>query len=220
MNHFFSQESVEADVKQNDLTRNWIRVWKLHGSLSWFWKNNADGKPLRVVRTGKISRIDDIKDELVIYPSREKYSSSRKQPFIAYFDRLKSFLNGGELFYLISGYSFCDDHINEVIFNALRNNSRLTMVAFMYADAEVEALHKYISSFFNITIIGPTKGVVAGALRDWEFDNKHLKPKESCADYWDETKSQCTLGDFNKLVEFLIASSGRRENIEALTNGK
>lgn len=30
------------------------------------------------------------KNELLIYPSKEKYDLSRKQPFIAYFDRLKN----------------------------------------------------------------------------------------------------------------------------------
>lgn len=217
---FFSQESVDAQISGSDLTRNWIRVWKLHGSLSWFWKNTPDGKPQRVVRTGKVEDIDKIKDELVIYPSREKYMSSRKQPFIAYFDKLKSFLNGGELLYIVSGYSFLDEHINEVLFGALRQNLRLSMIVFMYSDAEVERIYTQASSYFNLTVIGPKKGVISGALLDWSFDSTQLKPKESSAEYWVVPSAYCSLGDFNSLVEFLVSSSGRRESIEVVANGK
>jgi len=42
-----------------------------------------------LVRTGKV---DNPINELMIYPSKEKYMLSRKEPFIAYFDRLKSYM--------------------------------------------------------------------------------------------------------------------------------
>lgn len=217
---FFSQESIDAEITSKDLTRNWIRVWKIHGSLSWFWKNDTTGKPLRIVRSGKVNNIDEISDELVIYPSREKYSSSRKQPFIAYFDRLKSFLNRGELLFLVSGYSFLDEHINEVLFTALKQNSRLTMIVFMYTDEEVDALFKLSSSYLNLTIFGPKKGVIAGSMRNWDFDSTQLKPKESSNDYWNDSTQNCKLGDFNSLVTFLVSSSGRKDSIEGIANGK
>lgn len=35
---FFLQESVARCPSSNDITNNWIRLWKVHGSLSWFWK--------------------------------------------------------------------------------------------------------------------------------------------------------------------------------------
>ena len=48
-------------------------------------------------RIGKIENIKKEDNELVIYPSKEKYDSSKKQPFIAYFDRLKNYLLSGFL---------------------------------------------------------------------------------------------------------------------------
>lgn len=35
---FFWPESIDRFVEKSDLTQNWIRLWKIHGSLSWFWK--------------------------------------------------------------------------------------------------------------------------------------------------------------------------------------
>ena len=103
---FFWQESIDKLVTKDDLTQNWIRLWKIHGSLSWFWKEDAKTKSPKIVRIGKIEKIEDEKDELVIYPSKEKYDSSRKQPFIAYFDRLKNYLLNGELLVIFTWLFF------------------------------------------------------------------------------------------------------------------
>ncbi len=89
---FFLQESVDKFVSRNDLTTNWIRLWKIHGSLSWFWKVDSADNSHRIIRVGKFDKSCIPDNELVIYPSKDKYDSSRKQPFIAYFDRLKNYL--------------------------------------------------------------------------------------------------------------------------------
>ena len=81
---FFWQESVDHLAKADDLTKNWIRLWKIHGSLSWFWRFSEPTKSYRIIRIGNIGKVSDIKNELVIYPSKDKYDYSRKQPFIAY----------------------------------------------------------------------------------------------------------------------------------------
>jgi hypothetical protein len=39
---FFWQESIDKLVGKDDMTRNWIRLWKIHGSLSWFWKEDTN----------------------------------------------------------------------------------------------------------------------------------------------------------------------------------
>lgn len=101
---FFWQESIDQFVSKNDLTQNWIRLWKIHGSLSWFWKEDVKTKSQKIIRIGKIENIKDEDNELVIYPSKEKYDSSKKQPFIAYFDRLKNYLLSGELLFVFTGW--------------------------------------------------------------------------------------------------------------------
>ena len=74
--------------------------------------------------TDAIAKKDYPNSELVIYPSRDKYESSRKQPFTSYFDRLRDFFLSGEGVFIISGYSFSDEHINELIFSCLKQNNR------------------------------------------------------------------------------------------------
>ena len=208
---FFWQESVDHLAKAGDLTKNWIRLWKIHGSLSWFWRFAETTKSYRIIRIGKIGKISDINNELVIYPSKDKYDYSRKQPFIAYFDRMRSYLLGGELLFAISGYSFSDQHVNEIIFNCMRQNNRLFVIAFFHSDAALEALHKSSAAYLNLHAFGPTRAIIGGELGEWQFNKEATKPNEITTTFWSEDKSQLTLGDFNALVAFLVASSGKQD---------
>jgi hypothetical protein len=212
---FFWQDSIDRITQPNDITHGWVRLWKIHGSLNWFWKEDPVNKTSTVVRLGKIDKIENEPNELVIYPSRDKYVSSRKQPFIAYFDRLKNYLLQGELLFIVTGYSFSDQHINEIIFNCLRNNNRLSILVFLFKDSEVTSLHTRIASYMNITVLGPTKAILNGNLCEWEFQVSDFKNTEEPFDhYWDDGAKQLKLGDFNHLVDFLIKNSGRADAID------
>ncbi|MEH6770040.1 SIR2 family protein [Maribacter arcticus] len=213
---FFWQESIDQFVSKNDMTQNWIRLWKIHGSLSWFWKEDKITKSQKIIRIGKIENIKKEDKELVIYPSKEKYDSSKKQPFIAYFDRLKNYLLSGELLFVFTGYSFSDQHINEIIFNCLRQNNRLTVLVFFFQDSEVENLHKQTSSYMNLNVFGPKKAIINGNLGEWEYDSADLKTNENSDSFWNDGKSEFTLGDFNELVNFFITNSGKKEAIESI----
>ena len=217
---FFWPESIERFVEKSDLTQNWIRLWKIHGSLSWFWKKNSDADSHNIVRVGRISDIENIDNELVIYPSKEKYDSSKKQPFVAYFDRFKNVLLSGERLFIFTGYSFSDQHINEIAFNSLRQNNRLFILVFFYQDTEVEELYKVSSSYLNLTVFGPTKAIINGTLGEWEYNDADLKESEKSESYWDGTNNKLTLGDFSQLINFLITNSGKKENIEAIASGQ
>lgn len=208
---FFWQESIDKSVYQQDLTINWIRLWKIHGSLSWFWKKAPTDSGFRILRIGKINDIADEEKELVIYPSKEKYESSRKQPFVAYFDRLKQYLLSGELLFIISGYSFSDQHINEILFNCLRQNNRLFVLSFFFKDEEVERLHKNSPAFMNMNCFGPKTGIINGILGNWEVDESALKSVEKVDSFFDTSASALTVGDFQKLVDFLIQTTGKSE---------
>ena len=211
---FFSPESIESFPGEGDSTTRWIRLWKMHGSLNWMKKpTNADSEE-RIIR---VWQIDAPKNALMIYPSREKYNFSRKEPYVAYFDRFKSYLNRGQSVFVICGYSFGDDHINEVIYNALRNNSRLYVAVFCHGDDQVEAMEKAASAFTNLWVAGPTKLIVNCVLKEWEYKDKEDKDA-GAGMYWDN--NQFLLGDFVKLVEFLIENSGRKNVIEEIANAK
>lgn len=213
---FFSPESIDSFPEENDSTSKWIRLWKIHGSLNWMKKDASPISSERIVRVGKINTPIN---ELIIYPSKEKYNLSRKEPFIAYFDRMKQYLQRGELVFICSGYSFSDQHINDIIFNAMRQNKRLYVMVLCYSDNQVDAMSPYATAHMNLCVMGPTKMIASGIEREWIYDDS-TDADVGYKLYWNETTNQFTLGDFKKLIDFLIENSGRKSMIEEIANAK
>lgn len=199
---FFYSESVEKEIKEDDITKNWIRIWKLHGSLNWFWKSGLEGEENRIVRANSL---ESATNEIVIYPSRDKYELSRKQPFLTYFDRLRSYLNAGESLLIVSGYSFADQHINEIIFNALRQNQFLNIVVFAFTDEQIQTLQKYANQFFNLYVLGPGCCLFNGRKMFWKIDESSQTGEMNTEYFWDESMKKCKLGNFCDLINFLAS---------------
>ncbi len=213
---FFLPESIDKFVGINDMTSTWIRLWKIHGSLNWKCVDDKYHSMSKIVRTAKF---DDPEDELLIYPSKEKYSLSRKQPFIAYFDRLKQYLLQGELLFIFSGYSFSDQHINDIIFNCLRQNPRLYALVLCFSDDQVDVMKEYAESYLNLCAMSPQKVMINGSCFDWIFDENTGDVSDSEL-YWDQSDKKFILGDFKKLINFLIVNSGKKSAIEEVLNAK
>ena len=99
VNPFFSPESVEADNASRHSEfkppRAWPRLWKLHGSVNWLLQTDSTGIKKKVIRG--FGEKESSGQELMIFPSREKYLESRKLPFITFQDRLRQFLSSGKL---------------------------------------------------------------------------------------------------------------------------
>jgi hypothetical protein len=135
---FFISDSVD-DFTGHYVKQGWTKLWKLHGSLNFKKSTNEQ----IFIQNNISSEYED----LLIYPSMDKYLSSRKAPFIAYLDRFRKYLLLNEKVLLILGYSFCDAHVNDIIINGLNNNSRLSVFAFCYDENTlnkcIEVLGKY-----------------------------------------------------------------------------
>jgi hypothetical protein len=94
---YFSDSA--ADFKDdadnsNQIPKTWARLWKLHGSIGWRPSTETITGVKKVLRLPLVPPSTD--DDLMIFPSREKYSDSRKLPFIALHDRLRRLTVTGE----------------------------------------------------------------------------------------------------------------------------
>jgi hypothetical protein len=200
---FFSASSVEAEKSVQTGSPYppvlWTRLWKLHGSVGWHLIKVPDGSA-RVVRRNDIVGPTE---QLMIFPSRDKYSESRKLPFLTFQDHLRKFLSRGEVVLLISGYSFSDEHLNEIILEGLRGNSRLAITALMYCDyLSSDKAAQYAKEHPNFTICWPDKVMVGGVLFDWSYT---ATPAGGGREkfFWNENKSRWMLGDFGSLSFYL-----------------
>ena len=97
-----------------------IRLYKIHGSLSWFEDTGQfyEEKPTS----------ESKKAPLIIYPSRLKYAESIRPPFDWLFRRFGAAVNDANLLICI-GYRFADKNLNQYIFTGLDKGLSLLVLS-------------------------------------------------------------------------------------------
>ena len=205
----FRIELVEASERDKD---NWlpsflVRLWKLHGSVNWQWDCGVKSE---IMRFG--SAIDS-GNPAAIYPSDTKYDESRRVPFIVLQDRFRRALNQPETLVLINGYSFGDDHLNELIFDAARRRPRSEFSVFCFREIP-ESLAEVALMTPNLQALGRKEAILGGTRAEWQAP----EDQDATEGLWGTTGQDDAgflLGDFGSLASFLAKSSPPRREHEA-----
>lgn len=120
---------IDSSNEKFESIDNMVYLYKLHGSINWIenFKSNSFFKIQEVP-----INFDDSKslENVMIYPTPLKQNKSLGSP---YSDLIREFqkkilLPHSVLF--IIGYSFRDEHINNIIYQALASNSTINIVIF------------------------------------------------------------------------------------------
>ena len=157
---FFDHRAIEEDL----LPARWARLWKLHGSVNW----RIDRGTKVIFHTLEKEATEH--EELLIHPSHRKYDESRRMPYYVMMDQLRRFLrNDAEpvaLFLL--GYSFSDDHINEIIAESLTANHRAAALALQYTKlADYGAAEKLARQVSNLSVLARDNAVIRREVGRW-----------------------------------------------------
>lgn len=192
---FFDISSIEDDK----LPTQWARIWKLHGSVNWFIDKNK-----HIYRGIKPYADDDIK---IIHPSDKKYEESRKMPYLAMIDRLSRFIKTSSSLLLTCGYSFRDEHINDIIIQGLQSNPISIVFGMLYGSINnyPEAI-KLAQNCSNFSLFAQDEAVIGTQRYPWiESDSPH---ENSSAISWvsdpvtGKPRARFELGNFDKLGDF------------------
>jgi hypothetical protein len=212
-----------ASVDNMNFLIEYPKLWKMHGSLGWY----SDGK--RIVRGFNQKKGED----LIIYPSFLKYDDTRRHPYNSFIDRLSKFIQLEDTVLFISGYSFGDKHINDIIISALERSSS-SHIYVLYFDKIMKDAKKEYGLLYNeelkriaenqrrISVYGMEGAYIAGKYDVWKLKNEPDKtdsinidcyfdmdapePKEKTGknEYNEFSgKGEFVLPDFAKFVEFL-----------------
>lgn len=197
----FHTELVEGKAGSD---REWMpaffmRLWKLHGSVNWVWDKNR-----QIIRLGQPVPEGDT---AAIFPSDTKYEESRRVPFVVLQDRFRRALHAPETLILISGYSFNDAHLNDMIFDAASHCPRSEFQVFCYGDIPKE-LAKRASITPNLQVTNGVEAILGGERRKWK------PPKDPPLGIW--VDDQFGLRDFKNLSTYLARIVTREPEKETL----
>lgn len=200
---YFSPDSFESDLKMPGY--EWSRLWKLHGSINWDLRDDT------VVRSTEAAAGE------MILPSHRKYDESRKQPYLALIDRLKRSVAREGALLVTCGYSWSDQHINEVILSALDSHPANHAIALIYPELDqLPDLCALAQKRDNLIVVGPTKGVLKRKLAKWalprqvddavaSFLDNAFDRDAVAEDAQGPVPGKMRLGDFNRFCEFVAA---------------
>ncbi|WP_198418614.1 SIR2 family protein [Cryobacterium frigoriphilum] len=194
----FRTDMVEATSDDSDvwLPSFYARLWKLHGSVNWTW--DTDASISQVLRLGSVIPAGAL---AAIFPSDAKYEESRRMPFVVLQDRMRRALNEPETLFLVSGYAWADEHLNELIFDAVARRPRSEVVAFCFAEIPPSLAEKALTAP-NLQVITQQEAIIGGIRAPWSGPEKETTLP---ADIWENNR--CNLGDFAALTTFLARSS-------------
>ncbi|MGH6870024.1 MAG: SIR2 family NAD-dependent protein deacylase [Rhizomicrobium sp.] len=187
----------------------WTRLWKVHGSINWELDTIKGRK--RVVRTQPHNEGE------MILPSHHKYDESRKQPYTAFLDRLTRVLERDDTILIACGYSFSDEHINAILFDALEAKQRPHIIALQFVDPEAaSAISERAARHLNLMVLGKSLAIIGGKTGDWTLADTADAPfldgaftRETVAEGQPPSlKGEFHLGDFAKFSKFLASLTG------------
>lgn len=196
----FQTELVEANPGQEGvwLPEFLVRLWKLHGSVNWVWDDQ------QIVRLGQPVTVDLA---AAIYPSDTKYDETRRVPFVVLHDRLRRAFRQPETLVIMSGYSFSDSHLNEVIFDAASTRQRSEFIVFCFSDIpDLLATRAAITP--NLQVASATEAILGGVRAAWK------PPTNPIPNIWDNDK--LLLHEFSGLAGYLARSTIREADADAV----
>jgi hypothetical protein len=113
-----------------------IKYYKLHGSLSWVNSEITSSNTYGIKELSLDSKWDESRhDELMIYPCVNKKSFTLDLPYSELFRQFSQTIIQPQSVLICIGYSFYDEHVNDIIKQALSIPS-FTLIIVNYSEKE------------------------------------------------------------------------------------
>lgn len=129
-----------------------VRYFKLHGSISWISDNNRSANNIYGIEEMPIDLIkrkaaDAEEDDfgygnLMIYPTAVKKSFTLDLPYSELFRHFAYCTSQPQSVLFTIGYSFCDEHFNDIIYQALSNPSFTLIIVDFNATKKSEEIKR------------------------------------------------------------------------------
>ncbi|MCU7846931.1 MAG: SIR2 family protein [Candidatus Thiodiazotropha sp. (ex Lucinoma kastoroae)] len=127
--HYTFSKKIDANLEKFEPLESMVYLYKLHGSISWVEKEgNSLFNIQEIPVVGGSSKPDS--DHVLIYPTPLKQSQSLGSPYSDLIREFQTKLSQQNSVLFIIGYSFSDEHLNNIIYQSLASNSSISIVIF------------------------------------------------------------------------------------------
>lgn len=163
-----------------------INLIKLHGSLSW--EKDESALPYNIIEKQlELNKTDNEnwklnysnKEKIIIYPVQTKKAYTLDLPYSEMFRQFNDVINKTNSTLFIMGYSFSDEHINDIIENSL-SNPFINIVLFLYSNQEECLKNEYLKKLITRACIDSRLTIFFGdTLSDFENIVSDILPIEA-----------------------------------------
>lgn len=137
--YYTYSKRMDPSIDKYEPVDNMVYLYKLHGSVNWIEQDSVGNKFYNIVEIdAKQSVSSGQRERVMIYPTPTKQNKSLGSP---YTDIIRAFhhklLQPNSVLF-VCGYSFSDEHLNRIIYQALAANSSLNVVVVNKIDESKE----------------------------------------------------------------------------------
>lgn len=126
-NYTFAKR-MDTSIDKYEPADNVVNLFKLHGSVNWAEDTSDKNVFFKIKELGYPINHDSKKEAVLIYPTPTKQNKSLGSPYVELFREFQKRLLMPHSVLFIIGYSFSDEHVNNVIYQALATNSSINIV--------------------------------------------------------------------------------------------
>lgn len=122
-NYTFSKR-MDTSIDKFEPVENMVNLYKVHGSINWVEDTKNENTFFNIK---EIYEADREKNNVLIYPTPTKQNKSLGSPYVEMFREFQGRLLEPLSVLFVIGYSFSDEHVNNVIYQALATNSTMNL---------------------------------------------------------------------------------------------
>lgn len=200
-NYTFSKR-MDTSIEKFEPVENMVYLYKIHGSVNWIEDKN-DANTFFKIKEIAYSAENSNAHTALVYPAPTKQNKSLGSPYVEMFREFQKKLLEQHTVLFVIGYSFSDEHINNIIYQALAINSTINVVVFGNVKENITKIKD--NRIFNIY------GEIPKVIDEAESINEEQLPEESSTNGVDQTSNTIVtppstdkIHYFNYIVENFI----------------
>lgn len=124
-NYTYSKR-MDTSLEKFEPVNNMVYLYKIHGSVNWVEDSSNANSYFNIRELAEIE--EKYNGAAMIYPTPLKQNKSLGSPYVDLFREFQHKLLEPNSVLFVIGYSFSDEHINDIIYRSLVTNSSLILV--------------------------------------------------------------------------------------------